>query len=271
MAGRALRISQMDSSVLDEEVLESLKLQLSRCLSLLGLSVWKYDSTLGQQMLNVKYAKCVSSDASDSEEALGLSRWQKIAYGLVFVCGNYCKDKAVGIEVIGQYINNLNIREKIRTLSRWTERLWNMARLVNFLIFLQQGSYRSLIERILRLNTVLVHKQPVRQVSFEFMNRELLWHSFAEFTFFLLPFVNVRRLRNTVHRVFTSYSSTSSSPSFTQCGICESRPTTPYQASCNHIFCYYCIKANCMADPGFSCPLCSSKIQSIHAAHKQSE
>ena len=46
-------------------------------------------------------------------EALGLSRWQKIAYGLVFVCGNYCKDKAVGIEVIGQYINNLNIREKV--------------------------------------------------------------------------------------------------------------------------------------------------------------
>jgi peroxin-2 len=195
----------------------------------------------------------------------GLNRWQKIAYGTAFVFGRYFRDKAAGLEVINHCITDQRLARKF---SDWIESGWKLAQLINFLIFLQHGRYQTLMERILRLDTVLTHKQPVRQLSFEFMNRELLWHSFAEFTFFLLPLVNWRKLRNTVHQVFDSRRSNSPPSAHTQCGICEHPPTTPYQSSCGHIFCYYCIKANCMADPGFRCTLCSTKVQSISPAHK---
>ena len=43
----------------------------------------------------------------------GLNRWQKIAYGTVFVFGRYFRDKAVGLEVLGRYIRDQNLVEQV--------------------------------------------------------------------------------------------------------------------------------------------------------------
>jgi len=96
------------------------------------------------------------------------------------------------------------------------------------------------------------------------MTRELLWHGFAEFVFFLLPLINIHKLKNLIVRRFSSPASLVKQPSIKvachECGICNEPPTAPHQGQCGHVFCYYCIKANSLADPSFPCPLCGAAV-----------
>lgn len=41
-----------------------------------------------------------------------------------------------------------------------------------------------------------------------------------------------------------------------KCAICLQRPSLPHHINCRHIFCYYCLKGNVLADPKFQCPIC---------------
>ena len=47
---------------------------------------------------------------------------------------------------------------------RWLEKFHKIAALVNFLVFLQQGLYRSVAERIVGITPVFPRPQGVRQV-----------------------------------------------------------------------------------------------------------
>ena len=41
------------------------------------------------------------------------------------------------------------------------------------------------------------------------------------------------------------------------CVVCgEEEAHTPYVTDCGHVFCYYCLKTECLQDDQFSCPRC---------------
>lgn len=54
---------------------------------------------------------------------------------------------------------------------------------------------RTLVERF--IGARLVYRQPSmsRLVSFEYLNRQLVWQELSEFLLFLLPLVNVTKVR----------------------------------------------------------------------------
>ena len=55
----------------------------------------------------------------------------------------------------------------------------------SYILCLTVVRYPSVLERILGIHQVFAQRQSIRQVSFEFMTRELLWHGFAVSTQFL--------------------------------------------------------------------------------------
>ena len=69
-----------------------------------------------------------------------------------------------------------------------------------FLVFLFNGRYRTLIDRILRLRLAPPVSQVSRDVNFEYLNRQLVWHAFTEFLLFLLPLVGINRWRKWLTR-----------------------------------------------------------------------
>lgn len=69
-------------------------------------------------------------------------------------------------------------------------------------MFLVNGRYRTLLDRILRLRLAPPTSQVSRQVSFEYLNRQLVWHAFTEFLLFLLPLVGISRWRRWLSRVW---------------------------------------------------------------------
>ena len=57
--------------------------------------------------------------------------------------------------------------------------MYNIAALFNFAIFLWNGKYRTIVDRILGMRLVYANRSLNRSVSFEFLNRQLVWNAFT--------------------------------------------------------------------------------------------
>jgi peroxin-2 len=81
---------------------------------------------------------------------------------------------------------------------------------------------------------------------------------------FFLPLVNVQKIKSYISRMFYSPMMAQTSIPEGVCPVCRSDPIqTPYIANCGHIFCYYCLKQNCMLDAQYPCPRCGVKVQQL--------
>ena len=78
----------------------------------------------------------------------------------------------------------------------------SIAAFVSFLVFLVNGRYRTLLDRVLRIRLAPPSAQASREVSFEYLNRQLVWHAMTEFLLFLLPLVGIGRWRRWVSRAW---------------------------------------------------------------------
>ena len=58
------------------------------------------------------------------------------------------------------------------------------------------------MDRILRLRLTPPTNQVSREVSFEYLNRQLVWHAFTEFLLFILPLVGISRWRRWLSRAW---------------------------------------------------------------------
>ena len=65
------------------------------------------------------------------------------------------------------------------SLAEQGQRLWNMLGLLNFGFFLWNGKYRTIADRILGMRLTYANRALNRNVSFEFLNRQLVWNAFT--------------------------------------------------------------------------------------------
>ena len=105
-------------------------------------------------------------------------------------------------------VNSRQPSRNIRSLARVSSLLsttHDAASFISFLVFLVNGRYRTLLDRILRLRLVPPTNQVSREVSFEYLNRQLVWHAFTEFLLFLLPLVGINRWRRWLARAWRKW------------------------------------------------------------------
>ncbi|KAH3818170.1 hypothetical protein DPMN_119766 [Dreissena polymorpha] len=217
------------------------------------------ESTLGQAMLSLKYRNERFPAATSPD---WISRRQKILYACLLIGCPWLRDRSHDLV---RLLRLDKWRDNVQQVIKWVETGFKLATLANFLVFLRQGSYMSVLERLLGIRSVFPQQQGMRQVTFEYMTRELLWHGFSEFLFFILPLVNFQKVKNFVlQKILPSASKSALSHNaprdFTSCAVCGDWPIRAQEIGCHHVFCYFCIHSNYKADPGFACPLCSQKI-----------
>lgn len=94
-------------------------------------------------------------------------------------------------------------RRLLYWLSDKVQRIHEAAALANFLAFLGDGKYRTVTDRLLGMRLTYASRALNRNVSFEFLNRQLVWHAFTEFLLFLLPIIRPRRLLRRLMRLPT--------------------------------------------------------------------
>ncbi len=217
----AFRVGQVDAELLDEELLQLLKAQVGEALKYFGshlqddwsaeimlalravlfkLTVWDHDATYGAALQNLKF-----TDARKKGPVLvSPSKLQKTLYGLFTVGGKYAWTRWENWLVDndnGYDQPSLTLR-KLSRLSDAVSTVHSTTAFASFLVFLVNGRYRTLLDRVLRLRLAPPTSQVSREVSFEYLNRQLVWHAFTEFLLFVLPLVGISRWRRWLARAW---------------------------------------------------------------------
>lgn len=220
----AFRVGQVDAELLDEELVQLLRDQVGDAFKYVGglgsnlkeewsaeillalravlfkLTVWDHDATYGAALQNLKY-----TDARhDGPVLVPPTKLQKSLYGLITVGGKY------GWTRLENWLLNQDNgfdtpSPRAQRLSRLTsaaENIHSVAAFGSFLVFLLHGRYRTLLDRILRMRLAPPTSQVSREVSFEYLNRQLVWHAFTEFLLFVLPLIGINKWRRWLSRTW---------------------------------------------------------------------
>ncbi|XP_034415967.1 peroxisome biogenesis factor 2 isoform X2 [Cyclopterus lumpus] len=283
-----LRISQLDALELDSSLEQLVWTQFSQCFhncrpglltplepelrALLHLLLWRFtlyssSTTVGQSLLSLRYNNILSS----SPRYRPLSRRQKLGLALLTAGPRWLQERSHSLLLAlssggpgSERVGGL-LQRGLRNCLTFFSSITQLASLINFLVFLRRGRHPVLAERIVGARAVFSKPNVVRDVTYQYMNRELLWHGFAEFLIFLLPLINTRKLKATVFSIILGGDGadregvTEGPGACKECGLCGEWPTMPHTVGCQHVFCYYCIKSQSIADAYLTCPKCGAE------------
>jgi peroxin-2 len=157
-------------------------------------------------------------------------------------------------------------RKKTWKLMNFVDKYLKIIVLINFLIFLYNGKYRNIIDRVVSMRLVYSRPLMTRNVSFDYMNKELIWNGFAEIILFIFPLINVDKIWNFWKKILpTKKNQETSQPDsiIGECPICQERIQIPFVTNCQHIYCYYCLKNATFQDSQFECLKCFNKVTTI--------
>ena len=295
---RVLRSSQTDAGQLDDELLGLFKDILNKCLVtfhsdflrlyykellvllrsiIFILTVGQGKPTPGMSLLNMTYRNEFKSSTYQNDGP-GLSRLQRTALYLGDILLPYAWSNLAshvaramdGREQLGsspllvpfQRVSS----EKIWKSARRIESLWMTLELMNGIVYLKHGKYRRLLERLVGARMVYSHLRASRHISFDYLNRQLIWSEISDFILFLLPLVNVGAVRSLLQTYIPMNRSLAGLPSDASCAICGSIKDSPIRCQvlpCRHTYCYYCIAGRMTQQNERLCFVCSGEISSI--------
>ncbi|XP_028659277.1 peroxisome biogenesis factor 2 [Erpetoichthys calabaricus] len=277
-----LRISQLDAFELDRALEQLIWTQFSQCFqhfkpgqlthfepelkALLQLVLWRFtiyskSATVGQSLLSIRY----KNNLSQTQKYQQMSRQQKLWYALCTIGEKWQQERVH--DLFANRPSDSAVH-KIKLLLNLISGFIKVASLLNFLVFLRKGTFPTLTERFLGIRAVFCKPQGIRQIGFEYMNRELLWHGFAEFLIFLFPLINTRKLKAKFFSLFSPLDSIRAKDATLvthcrECTLCGEWPIMPHTIGCSHVFCYYCIKSYSISDIDLTCPSCGMELQNI--------
>lgn len=318
------RVSQLDAYILDNELFSLLKQQLSDTFQLLSNNRWSFNQhpelwSLGLKLLIFKLTtlktgssyglKLQNLKLSDSKtgKIAGLSTRYLL---LASIIGDYLfkrfQSYLYALEPSGSSrengvisrIKEFLIAHKTEVLKK-TEDAVKVVELLNFVLFLVQGRYPSILHRVLGISITPVVADLLKfngdNVNFEFQNRQLVWNVMTEFLVFILPLLQLRKLRRALrlmlpvkggkNAMVTGASPTPLTTRFSNlpqshCAICievteqsgikaaSTLVTNAYVTNCGHIFCYVCLATRFNAiengiEEAEGCPRCRLRLTSF--------
>lgn len=282
------RVNQFDASRLDVEISALLKEQLVKVFTLLKpgflfqyepeleaflefliwrFSIWVDKPTPGNFLMNLRYRdeRAVATRGKHVRTGLegpGLTTSQKIWYCLASVGGQYVWSRLQSFSAFRRWgdTEQRSYAHQLWGLLQRVEGFYKAASFSNLLVFLYTGKYRSLIERALRARLVYGSPNMNRAVSFEYMNRQLVWNEFSEMLLLLLPLLNSSSVKKLL-LPFSKDKDSASAIDETTCPICQTNPNIPFFAlPCQHRYCYYCLRTRCAAVTSFRCTRCNEPV-----------
>ncbi|CAL5401229.1 unnamed protein product [Camellia sinensis] len=255
------RVNQVDAQRLDIEMSAMLKEQLVKVFSLVkpGLlfqyepeldaflefliwrfSIWVDMPTPGNALMNLRYRdeRAIESRGKvrTGLEGAGLTVAQKLWYCVATVGGQYIWSRLQSFSAFRRWGDSEQrpLARRAWTLIQRIEGIYKAASFGNLLIFLYTGRYRNLIERVLQARLVYGSPNMNRAVSFEYMNRQLVWNEFSEMLLLLLPLLNSSSIKKFLHP-FSKDKSSNSGVDDAVCPICLASPNIPFLAlPCQH-------------------------------------
>lgn len=295
---RVLRSSQTDAGQLDEELLGLFKDTLTKCLGtfhsdfmrsyykellvllrsvIFCLTVGLGKPTPGMALLNVTYRNEYRS-SKFRNSGPGLCKLQRILLYVGDIVAPYMWSRLAShlSRAIDRRENPVEASSSVSLRGMSSEKTWQVARriesawmtleLVNAVAYLRHGKYRRLLERLVGARVVYSHVGASRHISFDYLNRQLIWSEISEFILFLLPLVNAGAVRKFLYTYLPMNKDPGGIQPDTSCGICGCLKDSPIRCKalpCEHVFCYYCIAGKMNQRNDKHCCVCAEEISSM--------
>ncbi|KDQ20505.1 hypothetical protein BOTBODRAFT_100564 [Botryobasidium botryosum FD-172 SS1] len=223
---RVLRVGQLDAEQLDQELVTLLTEPLSKALGLIQyhyrtqfepemtlivrlvlykLSIWDQGASYGAKLQDLRYRSSRVRRIGTAMAPSGIPRVTLYMHAFLTVLIPYIHTKIRNLALTRAWPDapSSDRRRKAWEFLTRLESAHSVLGLFGFISFLYNGRYRTIADRLLGLRLVPARILTSRSVSYEFMNRQMVWHAFTEFLLFLLPLVNARVLRRRLVRLFT--------------------------------------------------------------------
>ncbi|EJU06432.1 hypothetical protein DACRYDRAFT_113142 [Dacryopinax primogenitus] len=240
------RIGQLDADLLDEELAQVLQEPLTKALQglqsswrglftlelgllirliLYKLSIWDNAASYGAQLQGLKLVDAHA--ISTSNAGPGEIRRQKLFLHALLTLGvPYLHARIRGYALSRAWPDRPRTDQRRLAWACLTsaENAHAVLGLAGFVTFLWDGRYRTITDRILGLRLVSSRRVD-RVISYEYMNRQIVWHALTEFLLFLVPLVDVAALRRGIRQYLLSLRKSTYVPSLIK-GLLERDPTT---------------------------------------------
>ncbi|KAJ7498773.1 Pex12 amino terminal region-domain-containing protein [Mycena latifolia] len=213
---RTIRVGQLDAELLDQELVHLLQEPISKALNsprwkpelslfiqlvLYKLSVWNTGATYGAKLQDLRYVVPHSSGQQLSPS--GLPHRILLLHGTLTVLVPYLHTR-LRAHALSRAWPDAPSSDHRRRAWEWLislESTHSLAALLSFIAFLWDGRFRTIADRLLNMSLAPSRRLVKRDVSYEFMNRQMVWHAFTEFLLFLLPLVSARSIRRRISRI----------------------------------------------------------------------
>mmetsp|Transcript_114 Transcript_114/g.202 ORF Transcript_114/g.202 Transcript_114/m.202 type:complete len:427 (+) Transcript_114:10-1290(+) len=299
---KVMRVNQLDAQTLDDDLHQLLWVGLERIarhggqglllqwraeakallkFTIFWNTIWAQKSTPGMELQNlilIGLGKRRPRFVPGAPRLRLLTYRQRVLYGVLTIFAPWLLTRSKDYMSDRQWIGfqRGSIRRVIYELVNALELAWDAASIVHILVFLAGGTYRNLVERLLRIRVGYVNPRAHRALSFEFMNQYLVWRTVARFLLFAIPLVDFGLVfRSIVSMVGwkkgwwkkggpqdEGEDDDDAVKGRGKCALCGLSPiVVPMRATpCTHVFCYTCLRSLRMESPNPVCPRCSKKI-----------
>ncbi|KAF7983918.1 hypothetical protein HWV62_18302 [Athelia sp. TMB] len=235
---RIMRVGQLDSELLDQELVNILQEPLSKSFALVNsslkarfepelalliqltlykLSIWNLGASYGAKLQDLRYTvpqtsacsltraliqSCLTALLTKLRSASGLPRRTLLAHGTLTIIVPYLHNRLRTHALSHAWPDapSNDRRRKAWDILARLESIHMTCGLISFVAFLWDGRHRTIADRILGMRLEPSRRLVKRDVSYEFMNRQMVWHAFTEFLLFLLPLVSARAIRRGLFR-----------------------------------------------------------------------
>lgn len=267
------RVSQLDATLLDTQLLKLLNGQMERLLKSLpkGAQTALKPELQGLLELLVLAWSLSKNGGSPGMAMQGLRLTRRDGGKLDFERRMWLLCLVVGAKYAFQrlkrFCQRLRGRPRFKAALRrglsTAEGAFRALSLLNFLLFLVRGEYPTLPLRLLgaKLRYTsgdaghVANGTRGRSINFSFLNRTVVWAVLSEVALLVLPMVDWDALGNRLAETFVTpayrivrrgSAAASRGGAGAEAGGCAAcgaaTPANAYVASCGHLFCYYCLR-----------------------------
>ncbi|KAG8967249.1 peroxisome assembly protein (Peroxin-2) [Tulasnella sp. 419] len=225
---RPVRVGQLDAELLDQDLVTLLKEPIKNALSLMKsswpaqfdleitviiqaliykFSIWDSGASYGAKLQDLRF-KRPRFIPGNSYAPSGLRRDILLLHATLTVLVPYLQARlqAKGLSESWPDAPRSDWRRQAWEFLTRVERLRDTLGLMGLIVFFVDARYRTIPERLLGLRLIPARRVVSRNVNYEFMNRQMVWHAFTEFLLFMLPLINMKKLRRKLDRAVKSIS-----------------------------------------------------------------
>lgn len=299
-AQHVLRIFQLDALLLDAEVSGVLKTAMDNVLNVAPLEfvtfryseelqfflqsllykfgVWDRNQSVTDRMQNLLYRNEAASTAPTAPLSVVWSRStsptrpQKALHYVLSILLPYIVKKLTQRSLEENWANsNSQWKSASAKVIRWLGAVLRVLRVVHMIVFLMEGRYRSIADRLAGMRLVAGEQRMQRLVNLVYLNQHIAWQSWSSFLTVAMPALRLGALFSQVSRVGETMLAgvAAGQPTVAREGFCcacrEPLVLSRHASPCGHSYCHHCIVTRLQVATTFPCSSCGAAIDGCSA------